>query len=238
MDPLHVLLMGALMGLLGQGSRAVAGLKSMTDDAQTLGVSPNDLFQAARLFVSLIIGVLVGLAAALIYLSTNGTQTPDWHYLLGFAAAGYTGTDFLEAFISKYLGPAARPNVKAGAPPAGGAASGGAPAPMPAPISTPKQLVYSVILQLEPNEQITDSTTLASLSWDDFESKDILRWAIDKRQWRGVVLGVGALASCTKVSDVTQVVTNALPKVTPPNAQPKPTPPNAPQKGVPAPATS
>ncbi len=230
MDPLHVLVLGALMGLLGQGSRAVAGLKSMADDAQSLGVNPNDLFQAARLLVSLVIGVLVGLAAALIYLASGATQNPDWHYLLSFAAAGYAGTDFLEAFISKYLAPVTRPNVIASAPPAsggtapGGASQSAAPPPMPAPISTPKQLVYSVINQLRPGEQITDNTPLASLAWDDYESKDILRWQIDDRRWRGVNLGVGALANCTKVSDVTQVVTSALPKVAPPNAQPKPTP--------------
>jgi hypothetical protein len=113
MDPtqtLVILVEGALMGLLGQGARAVAGLKSMSDDAKSLGVSSSDLFQAARLFVSLAIGFLVGLAAALIYLMNGGptTQSPfDWHILLGFAAAGYAGTDFLEAFISKYLAPTA-----------------------------------------------------------------------------------------------------------------------------------
>ena len=100
------------MGLLGQGSRAVVGLKTMTDDASDLGVSPSDLFQAARLLISLAIGFLVGLAAALIYISGNPTAPPDWHILLGFAAAGYTGTDFLEAFISKYLNPTAQPNAK------------------------------------------------------------------------------------------------------------------------------
>ena len=109
---LIVLLLGGLMGLLGQGSRAVVGLKTMTDDASDLGVSPSDLFQAARLLISLAIGFLVGLAAALIYISGNPTAPPDWHILLGFAAAGYTGTDFLEAFISKYLNPTAQPNAK------------------------------------------------------------------------------------------------------------------------------
>lgn len=103
---LVTLLLGGLMGFLGQGSRAVVGLKTMTDDAQAQGVSARDLFHAARLFVSLIIGILVGIAAALIYLMSEPTGIPDWHILLGFAAAGYTGTDFLKGFISKYLAPA------------------------------------------------------------------------------------------------------------------------------------
>ncbi len=103
------------MGLLGQGSRAVVGLKSISDDAKSLGVSPNDLFQAARLFISLVIGFLVGVAAALIYLMSNASGIPDWHILLGFAAAGYAGTDFLEGFISKYLTPTVPPVSKAAA---------------------------------------------------------------------------------------------------------------------------
>jgi hypothetical protein len=217
-ESLEILLLGALMGLLGQGARAVAGLKTMTDDAQTMGVSPNDLFQAARLFVSLAIGVLVGLAAALIYLASNGGANPDWHVLLGFAAAGYTGTDFLEAFISKYLVPPAQSGAKTAA--LGPRVPMPAPAPPPAP-STPKDLVYSVILQLEPGQQLTDGTLLASLGWDDYGSLDDLRWHINQRHWRGLVLPDGALAQCTKVSDVTAAVTAALAK--PPAApQPKP----------------
>lgn len=208
-------MLGALMGLLGQGARAVAGLKTMTDDAQTMGLSPNDLFQAARLFVSLAIGVLVGLAAALIYLAGDGSVKPDWHILLGFAAAGYTGTDFLEAFISKYLVPPVQPGAKTAAL----APRAPVPAPVPTP-STPKDLVYSVILQQEPGQQLTDGTLLKDLGWDDYGSLDDLRWHINQRHWRGVVLPDGALANCTKVSDVTAVVTAALAK--PPAPPPKP----------------
>ena len=46
---LEILIIGALMGVLGQGARAVVGLKGMADDAKALDLSPNDLFQAARL---------------------------------------------------------------------------------------------------------------------------------------------------------------------------------------------
>jgi hypothetical protein len=80
-----------------------------------------------------------------------------------------------------------------------------------APPATAKQLVYSVILQLEPNERLTDDTALADLGYDDSESKDVLRWAINRCKWHGVVLAVGALTNCVKVSNVTQVVQNAIP---------------------------
>jgi hypothetical protein len=101
---LEILIIGALMGVLGQGARAVVGLKGMADDAKALDLSPNDLFQAARLLTSFMIGFLVGLAAALVYIKSDGATPPnDWHTLLGFAASGYLGTDFLEGFISQYL---------------------------------------------------------------------------------------------------------------------------------------
>ena len=113
MDPatvLEVLVIGALMGMLGQGARAVVGLKSMADDAHAQGLSPNDLFQAARLITSLLIGTLVGLASALVYFIDGGTAAQlTWHYYVAWAAAAYAGTDALEGFISQYLSPGASP---------------------------------------------------------------------------------------------------------------------------------
>jgi hypothetical protein len=216
---LIVLLLGGLMGLLGQGSRAVAGLKSMADDAQSLAVSPNDLFQASRLVISLVIGFLVGLAAALSYLATGASPGDlGWHALIGFAASGYAGTDFLEAFISRYLVPSVQPSAKIATI---------APAAIPAlTASTPKQFVYSVIAQLRPGNQITDDTPLKNLAWDDYESLDVLRWELDRRM-QGLNLAPGALANCTKVSDVTQSVTKAWPKAPPPRTPAKPAVPTS-----------
>lgn len=106
---LEVLLLGALMGILGQGARSIIGLKGMVDDAKALNLSPTDLFEAARLITSFLIGFLVGLAAALVYIKNYGAAEPSWHTLLGFVAAGYAGTDFLEGFIAQYL-PQRAPN--------------------------------------------------------------------------------------------------------------------------------
>src|SRR5215813_9570125 len=65
MDPTTVLvdiLLAGLMGMLGQGVRAIIGLKTMVDDANAQGVSSADLFRAARLLVSLMIGFIAGIA--------------------------------------------------------------------------------------------------------------------------------------------------------------------------------
>jgi hypothetical protein len=109
----QILMLGALMGILGQGARAVVGLKGMSDNAKTLNKPPSDLFDSTRLLTSLLIGFLVGLAAALIYIIKNDIKGAtdaatalkdiDWHVLVGFAASGYVGVDFLEGFIAQYL---------------------------------------------------------------------------------------------------------------------------------------
>jgi hypothetical protein len=113
MDLLELLVIGALLGGFGQGLRAVVGLKGVSDEAKAQGLSFYDLFEAARLLTSLLIGGLVGLASALIYFKANGAVTPDATTCFAWAAAGYAGTDALEGFISQYLSPgASTPTVK------------------------------------------------------------------------------------------------------------------------------
>ena len=94
------LLVAGLLGMMGQGVRVVVGLKKLNDDAATHGVSSADLFMAARLFVSLMIGFIAGIAAALALTRGNifAIGAGDINILLGIAAAGYAGTDFIEAF--------------------------------------------------------------------------------------------------------------------------------------------
>jgi putative chitinase len=111
---IEIILLGGLMGLFGQGIRAIVGLKSMVDQANEKGVSQNELFDAARLLISLVIGFLAGIAATLA-LGFDKFETIQMSLLLGIAAAGYSGTDFIEGFISQYLPggkPAARPDRK------------------------------------------------------------------------------------------------------------------------------
>jgi len=123
---IEIILLGGLMGLFGQGIRAVVGLKTMVDEANQKGVSQNELFDAARLLISLVIGFLAGIAATLA-LGFDKFDTIQMSLLLGIAAAGYSGTDFIEGFISQYLPggkPAAGPDRK------GGDANGGDAQPL------------------------------------------------------------------------------------------------------------
>src|ERR1700728_5194897 len=76
MDLLELLIIGALLGGFGQGLRAVVGLKGVSDEAKAQGLSFYDLFEAARLLTSLLIGGFVGLASALVYYKAYGAVTP------------------------------------------------------------------------------------------------------------------------------------------------------------------
>lgn len=102
-DLLLALTVGGLLGMTGQGVRAVAGLKKMSDDAQNKGVAPRDMFSTSWFFISLAIGFIAGVIATL----TLGVsklitfQSDNLQLLLGIAAAGYTGADFVEAFSSR-----------------------------------------------------------------------------------------------------------------------------------------
>jgi soluble lytic murein transglycosylase-like protein len=99
-DVLGALMIGGLMGLVGQGARAALGLKKMNDHAIDQNLGWNDVFAASRLIVSLIIGFLAGVIAAISLGVENiaNTFTPDM--LTRLAAAGYVGTDAIEAFTA------------------------------------------------------------------------------------------------------------------------------------------
>lgn len=96
-----VLLLGGLLGMCGQGIRVIAGLKKSHDKASQAGESFKDNFDLKSLVVSLIIGFMAGILGALALwdkLATNNLQSETAMALLG---AGYGGTDFIEAFMSR-----------------------------------------------------------------------------------------------------------------------------------------
>jgi hypothetical protein len=98
-EVLASLLVSGLLGAMGQGVRAVVGIKKMVDAARQADASATDLFIASRLGVSLAIGFIAGVIAGLsVGLATIGGSNGDVKVLLGIAAAGYAGTDFIEAF--------------------------------------------------------------------------------------------------------------------------------------------
>jgi len=197
---LEILILGALMGLLGQGARTVVGLKGMSDDAQAQGLSPNDLFIASRLLTSLLIGFLVGLAAALIYIIKNGADPGGVtaQVLIGFAASGYIGVDFLETFIAQYLPTGSKPTAKAFA---AAAAKPGVQKPTYPPDQA-QSIVFKAFTGLGyPSVKPTD--TLSSLNIkSNFDLLNLLEAVNGQIPDKTHLLPIGAIINWSKVSDV------------------------------------
>ena len=98
------LLLAGFMGALGQGIRAVIGLKQLADQNANAPPGTADTFQAARLAVSLMIGFIAGAFSGLALLNQLTQVSPtNYQTLLGLIAVGYAGTDAIEGFMSTYL---------------------------------------------------------------------------------------------------------------------------------------
>ena len=230
MDTLEFLVLGGLMGLLGQGARTVVGLKGMSDDAKALDLSPNDLFESARLFSSLMLGFLVGLAAALAYyLSKGSIDAPDAHVLLGFAASGYAGTDFLEGFISQYLPSGTTGNAAAKlkaqqaaqAPLATEVAKSALSALLTAPagavaVAFPYDQAEAIVLKVladKGHPGVKDQTKLADIGYSNDINLYKLYAAMNQAIIpKGYAMGSAVVANWNKVSDIVSSVEHA-PKI-------------------------
>jgi soluble lytic murein transglycosylase-like protein len=103
-DVLGVLMIGGVMGLVGQGARAAIGLKKMNDIASDQELGWSDVFVASRLIISLIIGFLAGVITAITIGVDVIAAAVTGDTLAKIAAAGYAGTDAIEAFTAKLAG--------------------------------------------------------------------------------------------------------------------------------------
>jgi hypothetical protein len=96
-----IIALGALTGVVGQGIRVIVGLKKASDQAAALDRKFTEMVEPARLLISLLIGMLAGVMAAIVTLTPDAPVPRD--ALLGVAAAGYSGADFIEGFMARYL---------------------------------------------------------------------------------------------------------------------------------------
>lgn len=96
-----VLLLGGLLGMCGQGIRVIAGLKKSHDKAAHAGENFKDNFDLKSLVVSLIIGFMAGILGALALWDKLKTNTLEAETAMALLGAGYGGTDFIEAFMSR-----------------------------------------------------------------------------------------------------------------------------------------
>jgi hypothetical protein len=96
---LLLLLLGGLAGAIGQLARVIVGLKKVNDVAEAKDVSSAELIEPARLFTSIAIGFTAGALASMAIADEALRLTTQ--QVLGLAAAGYAGADFIEGFMKK-----------------------------------------------------------------------------------------------------------------------------------------
>ncbi len=96
---IELIVLGGLAGALGQGARCIIGLKKLGDQATAEGKTREELFDAARLVTSFLIGFVAGAFAA-IFASPDLAKIQIEQFL-AFASAGYAGADAIEAVISR-----------------------------------------------------------------------------------------------------------------------------------------
>ena len=108
-DILVTLLLCGLMGLLGQGVRAAIGFKN------ALAASSHTRFDGSYFATSLVIGFIAGdLAGVGIGLDRlQHFDAGNIHILVGIAAAGYAGVDFIENSFAGMMPFAGSPSQKA-----------------------------------------------------------------------------------------------------------------------------
>ncbi len=113
---LLALLLCGLLGTLGQGVRAIVGLKN-AGSLNSTTPSEQAEFSLAYLVLSLMIGFIAGVLAGIaLNLETIVTVDPgNWKLLLGIAGSGYIGADFIENAMSVVI-PGAKRTGRQAAP--------------------------------------------------------------------------------------------------------------------------
>jgi hypothetical protein len=95
-------LLGGLLGTVGQGVRAIIGLKKARDAAAQLKKDFAEVFRPGELALSLVIGFVAGVLGLLTLQLGDGT-TITMAQIVSLIAIGYAGTDFIEGFMQRTL---------------------------------------------------------------------------------------------------------------------------------------
>jgi putative chitinase len=101
----HQLILAGLLGMIGQGIRAVVGFKKMADKAKENGDKVSAKFSTKRLFMSLGLGFLAGILAVFTMsdFDNNAYFIKTKESMLTLMGIGYAGADFVEGFAGKFF---------------------------------------------------------------------------------------------------------------------------------------
>lgn len=106
-----LILVGGLLGTVGQGIRVVVGLKKLYDEALQSGEDFSKNFSAATLFFSLLIGFVAGVLGVLSIADMEKGLSKD--QVLTLIGIGYAGADFIEGFVKKNVAKLTAPTAAA-----------------------------------------------------------------------------------------------------------------------------
>jgi hypothetical protein len=95
---LEIVVLGIIFGALGQGARTIVGIKKLNDYSDD-GDPSAALIDGFRLLISFGIGGVAGAFASITLISDVSKIAAE--QLFAIAAAGYTGADFIEGFITR-----------------------------------------------------------------------------------------------------------------------------------------
>ena len=104
------LILGGILGMIGQSIRMVMGLKKASDEASAKGQKLGDMFEGSRLILTLLIGFIAGALAIISLSGTIDVKAFTSENIVTLIGAGYAGTDFIEGFVKKSI-PATQPNM-------------------------------------------------------------------------------------------------------------------------------
>jgi len=101
---INEILLGGLLGVLGQGIRMAVGLNKLHTSNVTKALNNEDAdnFSVSRLILSIFIGFIAG-AIALLIKGGSITDANKTEYIFAIMAAGYSGADFIEGIFKTYI---------------------------------------------------------------------------------------------------------------------------------------
>jgi len=96
---LGYVVLGGILGAVGQGMRVIVGIKKQLEEASTSGKKWGDWFEMKQLLLSLLIALTIGgIAGVLGAIGLLGTEITK-ESIMALIATGYAGTDFIEGFM-------------------------------------------------------------------------------------------------------------------------------------------
>ena len=99
------LVLGGILGMIGQGLRVIVGLKKLYDAMETTTDGAPSKFDSRRLWLSLFIGFIAGSFGMILKIDYEAVSTMvmNKEFMISIVAIGYMGVDFIEGVMKNYL---------------------------------------------------------------------------------------------------------------------------------------